>query len=110
MVSLFQLLSPRQVFDKRTNKEGAIAGMIIGLAFTTYYIIGVKFFAMNPWFFGISAEGIGTVGMILNVVVTTSISRLTPPPPPEIQELVENLRSPEHSPAALADIGEEELD
>ncbi len=98
------------VFDKRTNKEGAIAGMIVGLAFTTYYIIGVKFFAMNPWFLGVSPEGIGTVGMILNVVVTLIISRLTPPPPPEIQDLVENLRSPEDSPVALADIGEEELD
>ncbi len=98
------------VFDKRTNKEGAIAGMIVGLAFTTYYIIGVKFFAMNPWFFGVSAEGIGTVGMVLNVIVTVIVSRLTPPPPPEIQDLVENLRSPEDSPVALADIGEEELD
>ena len=84
--------------------------MIIGLAFTTYYIIGVKFFAMNPWFFSVSPEGIGTVGMVLNVVVTLIISRLTPPPPPEIQDLVENLRSPEDSPVALADIGEEELD
>ena len=98
------------VFDKRTNKEGAIAGMIVGLAFTTYYIMGVKFFGMNPWFFGVSPEGIGTVGMILNVVVTLIVSRLTPPPPPEIQDLVENLRSPEDSPVALADIGEEELD
>ncbi|MDJ0658954.1 MAG: cation acetate symporter [Crocosphaera sp.] len=98
------------VFDSRTNKEGAISGMIVGLAFTTYYIIGVKFFAMNPWFFGVSAEGIGTVGMILNVMVTVIVSRLTPPPPPEIQALVENLRSPEDSPVALVDIGEEELD
>ncbi|MGK7884859.1 MAG: sodium:solute symporter family protein [Crocosphaera sp.] len=98
------------VFDKRTNKEGAISGMIVGLAFTTYYIIGVKFFAMNAWFFGVSPEGIGTVGMILNVVVTLIVSRLTPPPPPEIQDLVENLRSPEDSPVALGDIGEEELD
>ena len=98
------------VFDKRTNKEGAISGMIVGLAFTTYYIIGVNFFAMNSWFFGVSPEGIGTVGMILNVVVTLIVSRLTPPPPPEIQDLVKNLRSPEDSPVALGDIGEEELD
>ncbi|MGK7941098.1 MAG: sodium:solute symporter family protein [Crocosphaera sp.] len=98
------------VFDKRTNKEGAIAGMIVGLAFTTYYIMGVKFFEMNPWFFGVSPEGIGTLGMVLNVIVTLVVSRLTPPPPPEVQELVENLRSPEDSPVALADIGEEELD
>ena len=48
--------------------------------------------------------------MILNVIVTTIISRLTPPPPPEIQELVENLRSPEDSPVALLDVGEDELD
>ena len=98
------------VFDKRTNKEGAISGMIVGLAFTTYYIMGVKFFGMNSWFLGVSPEGIGTVGMVLNVIVTLIVSRLTPPPPPEIQELVENLRSPEDSPVALADIGEEELD
>lgn len=98
------------VFDTRTNKEGAIAGMIAGLAFTTYYIIGVKFFAMTPWFFGVSAEGIGTVGMVLNFVVTLIISRLTPPPPGEVQQLVENLRSPEDSPLPLHDIGEEELD
>ncbi|MEC4985118.1 MAG: sodium:solute symporter family protein [Oscillatoria sp. PMC 1068.18] len=82
------------VFDKRTNKEGAIAGMIVGLAFTAFYIIGVKFFAMPTWFFGVSAEGIGTLGMMINLVVTLVVSRLTPPPPPEIQELVEDLRSP----------------
>ncbi len=83
------------IFDKRTNREGAIAGMVTGLAFTTFYIVGVKFFGMSTWFFDISAEGIGTVGMVLNLVVTLVVSRLTPPPPQEIQELVENLRSPE---------------
>ena len=45
------------VFDKRTNREGAIAGMVIGLAFTAFYIIGNKFYGMEPWFFGISPEG-----------------------------------------------------
>ena len=87
------------IFDKRTNREGAIAGMVTGLAFTTFYIVGVKFFGMSTWFFDISAEGIGTVGMVLNLVVTLVVSRLTPPPPQEIQDLVENLRSPE---AAIA--------
>ncbi|MGL5876857.1 MAG: sodium:solute symporter family protein, partial [Xenococcaceae cyanobacterium] len=56
------------IFDKRTNREGAIAGMIVGLVFTTFYIIGVKFYSMTPWFFGVSPEGIGTVGMILNML------------------------------------------
>ncbi|WP_017651952.1 sodium:solute symporter family protein [Fortiea contorta] len=82
------------IFDKRTNAEGAIAGMITGLIFTIIYIIGVKFAGMQPWFFGVSAEGIGTLGMVINLIVTLVVSRLTPPPPPEIQSLVENLRTP----------------
>jgi cation/acetate symporter len=92
------------IFDKRTNKEGAIAGMLTGLIFTTAYIIGVKFAGMPTWFFGVSAEGIGTLGMIINLIVTLIVSRLTPPPPPEIQALVENLRSPiveEETPTAV---------
>lgn len=98
------------IFDKRTNREGAISGMVSGLLFTTVYILGVKFYGMSPWFFGVSAEGIGTVGMLINLVVTLVVSRLTPPPPPEIQALVENLRTPGDAPLALADIGEEQLD
>ena len=82
------------IFDKRTNKEGAIAGMLPGLIFTTIYIIGVKFAGMPTWFFGVSAEGIGTLGMVINLIVTLIVSRLTPPPPAEIQALVEDLRSP----------------
>jgi cation/acetate symporter len=82
------------IFDKRTNREGAISGMITGLVFTLFYIIGVKFGGMQPWFFGVSAEGIGTLGMIINFIVTLVVSRLTPPPPVEIQEMVEELRTP----------------
>lgn len=82
------------IFDKRTNSEGAIAGMLSGLIFTTAYIIGVKFAGMQPWFFGVSPEGIGTLGMLINLVVTLIVSRLTPPPPAEIQAMVEDLRSP----------------
>ncbi|NEQ35867.1 MAG: cation acetate symporter [Okeania sp. SIO3I5] len=98
------------VFDKRTNREGAIAGMVVGLLFTTIYIIGVKFAGMPTWFFGVSAEGIGTVGMVLNFIVTLVVSRMTPPPPLEIQEMVEDLRSPVAVPVPISDIGEEELD
>ncbi len=99
------------IFDKRTNREGAIAGMVIGLAFTTFYIIGVKFYSMSPWFWGISPEGIGTVGMVLNFVVTYTISRLTPAPPLAVQQMVENLRSPEEDDVPpLSDLGEEQLD
>ncbi|MEM7593402.1 MAG: sodium:solute symporter family protein [Cyanobacteria bacterium P01_A01_bin.83] len=98
------------IFDKRTNREGAIAGMIVGLAFTACYIIGVKFYGMSPWFWSISPEGIGTVGMVLNFIVTYIVSRLTPPPPLEVQQMVANLRSPEESLVPLSDLGEEQLD
>ena len=82
------------IFDKRTNSYGAIAGMLSGLIFTIFYIVGVKFAGMEPWFFGVSPEGIGTLGMLINLAVTLVVSRLTPPPPAEIQLLVENLRTP----------------
>jgi len=97
------------IFDKRANKEGAIAGMISGLAFTIFYIVGVKFYGMSTWFFGISPEGIGTVGMIINFIVAFTISRFTPAPPLEIQQMVENLRSPEENVGILNDLLEEQL-
>ncbi|MEM8933626.1 MAG: sodium:solute symporter family protein [Acidobacteriota bacterium] len=88
------------IFDKRTNREGAIAGMLVGIGFTAFYIIGNRFFGMEPFLLGISAQGIGTVGMILNLVTTVAVSRLTAPPPAEIQEMVENVRVPRGAGAA----------
>ena len=87
------------IFSKRMNKEGAIAGMLSGLIFTAAYIIYFKF--INPaanhadnWFFGISPEGIGTLGMLLNFAVALMVSRFTPAPPARVQELVETIRFP----------------
>jgi cation/acetate symporter len=94
------------IFSKRMNKEGAIAGMIIGLIFTLGYLIYFKF--INPelnnkehWWFGISPEGIGTLGMILNFVVSFIISKFTPPPPKHIQDLVEEIRIPRGATSAI---------
>lgn len=87
------------IFYKRMNAEGAITGMVVGLLFTIVYI--VYFALLNPelnnkdhWWFGISPEGIGTIGMLLNTAVALTVSRFTPPPPPEIQKLVERIRIP----------------
>ncbi|MGI9037341.1 MAG: sodium:solute symporter family protein [Gemmatimonadota bacterium] len=87
------------IFSKRTTREGAILGMVLGISFTAAYIVYFKL--MNPglnsaehWWFGISPEGIGTVGMLLNFAVTMTVSRFTPPPPPEVQALVERVRIP----------------
>ncbi|GEM83954.1 MAG: cation acetate symporter [Meiothermus sp.] len=82
------------IFDKRTTREGAIAGMIVGLVFTASYIIGTSYFGMPRWFLGVSPEGIGTVGMVLNFVITYFVSRMTPEPPKEVQDLVESVRIP----------------
>ncbi|MDW8424933.1 MAG: sodium:solute symporter family protein [Meiothermus sp.] len=82
------------VFDKRTTREGAIAGMVVGLVFTATYIIGTSYFGMPRWFFNVSPEGIGTVGMVLNFLITYFVSRMTPEPPRDVQELVESVRIP----------------
>ncbi|MFA7084195.1 MAG: sodium:solute symporter family protein [Arcobacteraceae bacterium] len=84
------------VFDKRMNKEGAIAGILTGLIFTFGYIIYFVFLGGNPahYFLGINPTGIGTVGTILHLIVAFVVSRMTPPPPQEIQDLVERIRIP----------------
>ncbi len=87
------------IFSKRMNREGAIAGMVMGLAFTFLYIAWFKLWApelntAEHWLFGISPEGIGVVGMLLNFAVAIAVARLTTPPPPEVDALVENIRVP----------------
>jgi cation/acetate symporter len=96
------------IFSTRVNKEGAICGMLVGLVFTLSYIISTQFLKMDPWFFGISAQGIGAVGMTLNFIVTLAVTQVTPPPPKEVQEIVMNLRTPDHpGPAIVLDEGHE---
>jgi cation/acetate symporter len=82
------------------NMQGAVAGMIVGLVFTASYIVGTKYLGWPNFVFGITAEGIGTIGMLLNVIVAYLVSRATPPPPQEIQKLVDEIRVPKGSGAA----------
>jgi cation/acetate symporter len=82
------------IFWKRANKAGAIVGMAVGIAFTAFYIITVKFMGWPFWILNISAEGIGTVGMLLNFVVIYVVSLLTSPPPQDVQDMVEGIRYP----------------
>lgn len=91
------------VFDKRMNKEGAIAGMTVGLAFTFAYIVYFVFMggAKEDYFMGIAPTGIGTIGMLIHLVVAYAVSRATPPPPAEIQDLVESIRLPSGAGAAV---------
>ena len=87
------------IFSTRMNREGAVSGMIAGISFTAAYIIWFKF--MHPelntvthWWLGISPEGIGAVGMLVNVAVAVAVSALTAPPPPSVQRLVQEIRVP----------------
>jgi cation/acetate symporter len=90
------------IFDKRMNKQGAIAGMIVGITLMLFYMIRYKtglIGVMEPrpaseWWFGTSPEGFGTVAMIVNVVVSFVVSRATAAPPESVQEIVENIRIP----------------
>ncbi|MEM9533475.1 MAG: sodium:solute symporter family protein [Pseudomonadota bacterium] len=98
------------IFSRRINKEGAIAGMLTGLIFTAGYIIYFKGVFIDPiginskehWLLGISPEGIGSVGMALNFLVATVVSRFTAAPPEQVQQLVEDIRVPRGAAAASA--------
>ena len=88
------------IFSKRMNKYGAICGMLSGLIFTATYIIFFKFISpeyntSEYWLFGISPEGIGVIGMIINFMIAIIISSISKPPPIEVYEIVDNIRMPE---------------
>jgi len=90
------------IFDKRMNKQGAISGMIVGTLLMLFYMIRFKTgligvlepLPASEWWFGTSPEGFGTFAMLINVVISVTISRLTPAPPEDVQEIVERIRIP----------------
>jgi cation/acetate symporter len=87
------------IFSTRVNKEGAIAGMLTGLVFTISYISYFKFVypelnTAEHWWWGISPEGIGSLGMALNFLVCFGVSWLTPAPPSHVQQLIQEIRIP----------------
>lgn len=95
------------IFSKTMNREGAVAGMVTGITFTAAYIIYFKFVSpeLNSpenWFLGISPEGIGLIGMIINFAVAAVVMKMTQPTPVEIQEMVEGIRNPKGSSEAHA--------
>ncbi len=89
------------IFSTRVNREGAICGMLAGIIFTAIYIIQTKFLGYGNWFLGITPEGIGTIGMLINFIVTIIVTSFTKAPPAEIQQIVENVRIPKGAGAAL---------
>ena len=89
------------IFYKRMNKEGAIAGMIVGIVTMLYYMLKYKLGwfddvlpSKSEWWFGISPEGFGSVAMLLNFIVSITIMKFTPAPPQDVQDIVERIRIP----------------
>ena len=87
------------IFSKRMNHYGAVSGMVAGIGFTLCYIVYFKFLHpelnnVDHWWLGVSPEGIGTLGMLINFLVASSVASVTPPPPKEVQQLVEDIRVP----------------
>ncbi|MEP3838532.1 MAG: sodium:solute symporter family protein [Algibacter sp.] len=87
------------IFYKKMNKEGAIAGMVVGTLAMLFYMTKFKFGWFGggtkaDWWFGVSPEGFGTIAMVLNFVVSVVILKFTPEPPQEVQDIVENIRIP----------------
>lgn len=87
------------IFSKRINKEGAISGMLVGVLLMLFYMLKFKFGWFGggtkaDWWFGISPEGFGTVGMLANFAVIIIVSSITPAPSKEIQQFVEDIRKP----------------
>ena len=87
------------IFYKKMNKEGAIAGMLVGILSMLFYMTKFKFGwfgggSSEDWWFGVSPEGFGTIAMVINLVVSITVSNFTPSPPEKIIKLVENIRLP----------------
>ena len=87
------------IFDKRMNRQGAISGMVIGILLMLFYMVKFKLGLLGggtqeDWWFGISPEGFGTVAMFVNLFVSILVSRMTMDPPEEVQQMVEDIRSP----------------
>ncbi|MFP4542585.1 MAG: sodium:solute symporter family transporter, partial [Opitutales bacterium] len=94
------------IFSKRVGTVPAIAGMICGLGFTAYYVLATVFFGMERWTLGltphgISPQGVGAIGMVLNFAVTLALTPFFPAPSETVQELIDRVREPEHAGAAV---------
>ena len=87
------------IFSKKINKQGAVAGMVVGILMMLFYMTKFKFGWFGggtelDWWFGISPEGFGTLAMLVNFIVSITVSKFTPEPDKDIQELVKNIRKP----------------
>ena len=89
------------IFYKQMNKEGAIAGMLVGISLMVYYMLKFKFNffgggSADDYWFGISPEGFGSLAMVVNFVISYIVMKFTSPTPEKIKKIVDDIRIPEH--------------
>ena len=89
------------IFSKRVGTVPAVAGMMAGIGFTAFYIIGCVYGGMDTWCFGIKPTGIGAVGMVINFGVTFGLTPWFPPPSKGVQDMIESIREPEGAGEAI---------
>ena len=91
------------IFSKRINREGAISGMAVGISLMLYYMMKFKLGWLgeippkSDWWFGISPEGFGSIAMMCNFLVSIVVSKFTSPPPKEVMEMVDKIRTPQEN-------------
>ena len=97
------------IFNKKMNKQGAIAGMLSGLFVTLFYVFahkGIFFIKGTEYlgliggpnsFFGITPEAFGAIGALVNFGMAYVVSKVTPECPEHIQHMVEDVRTPRGS-------------
>ena len=91
------------IFSKRINREGAISGMAVGISLMLYYMMKFKLGWLgeippkSDWWFGISPEGFGSIAMMCNFLVSIVVSKFTNPPPKEVMEMVDKIRTPQEN-------------
>ena len=91
------------IFSTKITKEGMISGVLTGLIFTLIYILLFKggYLDSKYYLFNISPEGIGVIGMLLNMIVSFIVSSYTKRPSEKIQELILNVRNPKDAGEAI---------
>ena len=84
------------IFMKTMSGVGAISGMVAGIAFTLSYIIYFQFLGgtADELLFGITPEGVGLLGMLLNFSVAIVVNKFAAKPPQDVQDMVERIRLP----------------
>lgn len=81
----------------RCNKEGAVAGMIVGFSVTLFYLVMTEYFGMGLWF-GVNNISAGLFGIPAGFATMIIVSLMTKAPSAEMQTFIAEVRRPRGKP------------